>query len=411
MLTITLALASFLPAVTPQQDPPPVRVAPLGGVEAPAQPRSRSTSTYGETPRIERRAPRGLGRAILAPLDSLVDVRGQEQNHVFGIGLVTGLNGTGDSPQMTRQLVRNMLLAENINVNEQDLTAKNAAVVRVEAMIPPGVKPGRRINVTVTAFGDAESLAGGSLVMTPLKDIDAHMVYATAAGPLTVGGFSVGGEGATATKNHPTVGVLPSGGKVEREVPSSIVSEHGYIYLDMRAMHNAFGNMVRITDAVNGIYPNAAVATPDGRTVRVSVPPDLPEHLHVAFLDSILALEVIPDDVSRVIVNERTGVIVMGGDVRLRPGAVHQGALTITIAESPETSQPGAFSGGETQSQDRTDLDVVEENNGVTLLPGAVNLEEVVEVLNVLGTTPRDTISILEAMSQAGMLLADIERM
>ncbi len=399
-----LALTLFL---TPQQ---PVRLFTGDGVEAPEQPSGRSSAGYGQTPRFEPESVSAAVRRITTPIGNLAAVRGQEENYVVGIGLVTGLSGTGDSANSVRDIIQNLLFTFNINVNPQDLTPNNVALVRVEAVMPPGIKPGRRVDVRVSAIGDADSLLGGTLALTELTDITGNVVYVTAAGPVLTGGFSASGEGASTQQNIVTVGVLPLGGKVEREVPANIVSEHNFIYLDAQAAHGSFGNIVKITDAVNRLYPGMAAATPDGRSVRVRVPTDLPEQSHVAYLDSILSLEIEPRNFPRVVVNERSGVIVMGEGVRLRPGVVAQGSLTITIAETPEVSQPGPFSDGVTTEVPRTELDVQEENNGLFYIPGAVTLQEVVEVLNVLGATPRETISILEAMSQAGLLLARIER-
>ena len=192
---------------------------------------------------------------------------------------------------------------------------------------------------------------------------------------------------------------------------ATLVSEHGVIYLDLKNGHDTLGNCVRITEAINALYPKSAQATPDGKSVQVSVPRDLPEAMHPAYLQSMLEREIVSKNVARVIISERTGTIVMGGDVRLRAGAIAQGAITVTIAETPTTSQPGPLSTGNTQTNPRTAVDVQEENNGLVFIPGAVTLQEVVEVLNVLGTTPRDLITILEAMAQGGLLEAEIRRM
>jgi flagellar P-ring protein precursor FlgI len=236
-------------------------------------------------------------------------------------------------------------------------------------------------------------------------------VWATAGGSVDVGGFLAEGAAGTVAKNHVTVGTISGGGKVERAVPSDLVSEHGFIYLDLRAAQASFTNLVRIAEQIDAIYPGAAEAATDGRTVKVRVPGDLPRSAHVAYLDSILRLEVEPMMQPYVVVNERTGAIVIGDGVRLRPGAVALGGLTVTIAETPETSQPGPLSNGTTQTNPRTEVDVSEENNALVEVPGAVTLHEVVEVLNVLGTTPRELIQILEAMHQAGLLLAEVRRM
>lgn len=382
-----------------------------GGVEAPGQPTGRSRSRVNRAPRREAGSAGRAPSATRAPISSLVAVRGQEDNHVMGIGLVTGLAGTGDSVEAARQLLKNLLLTRNINLDVGALSSKNIAIVRVEADLPAGIKPGRRLDVRVSTIGDAKSLEGGTLAMTELTDITGRTVYMTASGPVTVGGFLAEGDGASAKRNHVTVGLLPGGGKVEREVPTSVVSEHGYIYLDARYGHDTFGNLVRVAEAINGLFPGAAETQPDGKTVKVRVPADLPPKLHVAFLDSLLRQEVETDDLARVVINERTGVIVMGGDVRLRSGAIAHGNLTVTIAETPEVSQPGPLSNGETTTLDRTDLSVEEEDRALTMIPGAVTLQEVVDVLNLLGTTPRDMISILQSMAEGGLLVAEIRRM
>ena len=168
--------------------------------------------------------------------------------------------------------------------------------------------------------------------------------------------------------------------------------------------------MVRINEAINQLYPGVSRTMPDGKSLRVEVPFDLPEDAHIAFLDTILSREVLSETAARVILNERTGVIVMGGDVRIRPGVITMGSLTVTVAETPEVSQPGPGSRGETEVVDRTDLGVEEEDNGLFIVPGAATLQEVVDVLNVLGASPRDLITILTSMSEAGMLVADIRR-
>ncbi len=416
MLAALPILQDSAPADPPKQDPAPAQngtidVTPIGGVEAPTQPSGTSSATVTRTPRIQPVQPQRTVNRLMTRIGSLVAVRGQEDNQVSGIGLVTGLAGTGDSGVAARQLLRNLLLTRNINIAVQDLASQNVAVVRVEASLPAGIKPGRKIDVRVSTIGDAESLLGGTLAFTELTDVSGTVVFATSSGPVNTGGFTAEGAGASATRNHPTVATLPGGGKVEREVPTYVVSDHGYIYLDMRIAHQSFGNAVKIAESINRMYPKAAEVLPDGKTVKVRVPQDLPESAHVAYLATLLEQEVESDNYARVIINERSGVIVMGGDVRLRPGAIAQGNLTVTIAETPEASQPGPLSNGSTEVLDRTNLGVEEGDAPLLVVPGATTLNEVVDVLNLLGTTPRDLISILQAMSQAGLLVADIYRM
>lgn len=409
------AVTAQTPAASANQDPqvPAPTAVDLfpRGVEAPVQPTRASSSiivTGDRQNALPAVAPR---RQLTTPVRSLVSVRGQEDNVVLGIGLVTGLAGTGDSINAAKQLLSNLLLTRNIKLDLQSLATKNIAVVQVEAVLPSGIKPGQRIDVTVSTIGDATSLQGGTLSLTELTDMTGRDVYATASGPITVGGFQAEGAAASAKKNHTTVGTLPEGGKVEREVPTALASENGFIYLDLRMGQDSLGNLVRVVEATNKLFPGSAKAMGDGHSLKIEVPGDLPEHEHAAYLDAVLRQEVQSEAVARVIVNERTGVIVMGGDVRLRPGAIAQGGLTVTIAETPQTSQPGPFSNGQTTTNPRTDLRIDEENKSLVMIPEAVTLSEVVDVLNVLGTTPRDLISILQAMASGGMLVAEIRRM
>ena len=284
------------------QDPQPseeelgVLLAPRGAIQAPTQPSVQSSASYTRGPRFEPTAPGRANRRVFTPVGSLIQVRGQEENQVIGIGIVTGLAGTGDSVNMTRGLINNLLNTHNIKIDAQQITSKNVALVRVEATLPPGIMPGRKIDVRVSAMGDSKSLESGTLALTELTDISGERVYATAAGPINVGGFSREGEGASVQKNVVTSGVLSMGGKVERAVPSRIVSDHGYIYLDARAAHGSYGNMVRISDTINELYPGVAEPDNGGRSVTVRVPDDLPQSAWMAYLDSLLRLEIEPDD-------------------------------------------------------------------------------------------------------------------
>jgi flagellar P-ring protein precursor FlgI len=378
-----------------------------GAIEAPAQPQGSSSSIVLRSPRAELLTGRGAAGEITVRIGDLVAVRGQEENQVQGIGLVTGLSGTGDSTIAARQAVLNLLKTQNIVLDLQSVSSSNAAVVLVQATLEPGIKPGRQMDVRVSSLYDCESLVGGTLLHTELTDMTGTLVYVTAAGPISTGAFSAEGEGATATRNHLTVGTIPLGGKIEREVATEIVSDHGFVYLDLRALKGSFGNAARITQAINGLYPSSAVAQ-DAMTVSVRVPGDLPRESTVSFLSSILEREIEPVPFARVVINERTGVIVMGEGVRISRGAITKGNLTVTIAETPEASQPGPLSQGKTEVLPRTSVLVEEEDRPLTIVNGAVTLQQVVEVLNVLGVTPRDMIQILQLMAQSGMLHAEI---
>ncbi len=395
----------------PPQDPPIVHLLVNGAIEAPAQPSRASSASVDTGERSAPAVPTRIAQAIATPVRSLVAVRGQEDNVVIGVGLVVGLSGTGDTSEAAKILQQNVLRTQNLNLELQSLSSKNMAVVLVEALLPAGIKPGRAVDVRVSSIGDAKSLQGGVLLLTELTDMTGTVVYATASGPVMVGGFSVESDAASATKNHVTVAELPGGGKVEREVPTRVVSETGSIYLDARPGQDSFGNVVRITEAINALYPRVAATMPDGKSIRVQVPGDLPEDTHMAFLDTLLDREIVSENLARVIVNERTGVVVMGGDVRLRPGVITKGNLTVTVAETAEASQPGPLSTGQTQVLPRSEVNVEEGTEPLVLIPGAATLEEVVDVLNVMGATPRDLITILTAMSDAGMLVAEVRRL
>jgi len=401
-------IGSHPPSPAPRSPADPGLVFPQpDAVQAPAQPSGSSSSLVVRGPRFPIAPAAGASGSVLVRIKDMVALRGQEDNVVQGIGLVTGLAGTGDSTNDARRRLLSLLQTQNINVTFQDVNSANVAVVWVEATLPPGIKPGRKVDVRVSSLYDCESLVGGVLLQTELTDMSGGLVYATAAGPVSTGAFSAEGDGATAVRNHLTVGTIPGGGKVEREVPSELVTENGFLYLDMKALSGSFGNVQRIAEAINRIYPDAATPR-DAMTIAVRVPDDLPSSANVAYISSILEREVEPEELGRVVINERTGVIVMGEGVRITRGAITKGNLTVTIAETPEVSQPGPFSQGKTTEVPRTDLLVEEEDRPLSIVNGAVTLKEVVEVLNVLGVSPRDMIQILQSMAQSGMLHAEI---
>lgn len=378
-----------------------------GGVEAPVQPLGlRSNADVIQVQRDLGQLARGASSAIQVRVRDLAAVRGQESNVVHGIGVVTGLAGTGDSGDAVRRAVRELMLTQNVNLDLGQINSNNAAVVWVEAELQPGVKPGRLIDVRVSSFYDAKSLFGGSLVRTELTDMTGTQVFATASGPVTLGGFIAQGDGASTTRNHQTVARIPQGGKVERAVPAALVSEQGYLYLDLKPNTGTFGNAVRVADAIDAIFPGHALPA-DAMTIRVYVPENQ-RATPVAFVNALLSLPLEPEASSRIVVNERTGAIMLGEEVRIGRGAISKGNLTVTIAETPQVSQPGPLSGGNTQVVPRTSLLVEEENSNLAIVNGAANLQEVVEVLNVLGVSPRDKIDVLQSMAQAGLLYGEL---
>ena len=231
-------------------------VTPVPSIQAPTQPTGASSAVFTTLPRrgLTARVGRDFNSRVFSQVRNLVGVRGMEDNDVVGIGVVSGLAGTGDSGALATQLLANSLLARNINIDPALLTTANIAVVRVEATIPAGRKPGQKISVRVSSIGDAESLYGGILELTELTDITGQVVYATASGPVNTDGFSASGQAATATKNHVTVATMPDGATVQREIATSVISEHGYIFLDSKNGQGTFGNTVRIAEAINALY-------------------------------------------------------------------------------------------------------------------------------------------------------------
>ncbi|TAJ24705.1 MAG: flagellar basal body P-ring protein FlgI [Planctomycetota bacterium] len=408
--------AATSPAPTAPTSPAPVVPVPtkpadldlgvLGGVQAPTQPKGQSTSTVRVVP---GRPPMVTGRdsKISVRVRDLMAVRGQEDNVVQGVGLVTGLMGTGDTSAAARQAIVNLMLTQGIKLDPQSASSANIAVVWVEATLPPGIKPGRQIDCRVSSLYDSKSLVGGTLVRCELTEAAGVYVYGTASGPITTGAFSAEGESATAVRNSTTVGTIPLGCKVERDVPAPLVTENGSLYLDARALKGSFGNTVRVSEVLNQLYPGSASAL-DAMTVRVQVPLDLSVDDQVPFVASLLDRELVPETTARVVINERTGVIVLGEGVRITRGAVTKGNLTVTVSETPQASQPGPLSNGATTTLPRTSLLIEEEASALSIVNGAADLQEVVEVLNVLGVTPRDMIQILHSMSQSGMLHAEI---
>jgi flagellar P-ring protein FlgI len=295
----------------------------------------------------------------------------------------------------------------NINLPAAQLASNNVAVVMVEATLPAGAKPGRQLDARVSSIYDSESLDGGNLFWCELLDPTGTTVYATASGAITTGAVSAQGDGASVTRNHLTVGLVPQGVKVERAVPATLANEQGTVYLDLLPRSGGFGNAVRVADAINTMYPGSAVPM-DAMTVQVTPGMGLSEGELVRYVASLLAVQFEPEASARIVINERTGVIVLGEEVRISRGAITKGNLTVTIAESPQVSQPGPLSDGETVVVPRTEINVQEDNRALTLVEGAATLAEVVEVLNVLGVTPRDMIQILQAMYQSGMLNGEL---
>jgi flagellar P-ring protein precursor FlgI len=346
---------------------------------------------------------RGEGSRI----KDLAIVAGARDNQLAGYGLVAGLAGDGDkNPVDTLQTVGNLLQRYGLTVPAQSISAKNIAIVMVTADIPAFVKPGSRLDVVVASMGDAKSLQGGVLIQTPLLGADGK-VYAVAQGTLSIGGVSAGGGGgggASVQQNHPTVGTIINGALVEREIPATIVSDN---HMELLLRNPDFTSASRMAAALNLKFPASSTAV-DSTTVRVALPTAWAGS-SVDFISEIEGLEITPDVPARVIINERTGTIVATARIHISNCAVSHGNVTISIASTQDVSQPSAMSqGGSTQVTSHTDVKVKEDKAAMVALPELPTVEKVAAALNSLGVTPRDMMSMFEAMKEAGALQAEL---
>ncbi|MSR42727.1 MAG: flagellar basal body P-ring protein FlgI [Pedosphaera sp.] len=337
-------------------------------------------------------------------IKDLTFIHGARDNQLVGYGLVIGLNGEGDKDNSySKQTIANMLQRYGVKVDPTTVSSKNVATVIVTADIPPFMKDGARIDVTVSSLGDAKALQGGILIQTPLLGAD-NKVYAVAQGAVSTGGFSAGGGGASATKNHPTTGQIANGALVEKMIPVTLVRDN---FVDVNLREPDFTVSARMSEAVNKKFPGSAQSV-DGNTVRVAVP-SVYQASPISFIAQIQAIEVVPDSVARIIINERTGTIVATARVRINSCAVSHGNIIVTIAETPETSQPLPLSqAGTTTTNPRTNVNVEEKKGSLVTFPEMPTVEKVAQSLNALGVTPRDMMSIFLAMKQAGALQAEL---
>lgn len=365
------------------------------GVNAPPQP-----AAHGWPPSVRLGAP--------ARIKDIVSVGGVRSNQLVGYGLLIGLNGTGDSLRnspFTEQSLQSMLDRMGVNVRKASPRTRNVAAVIVTAELPAFIGRGSRIDVTVSSLGDATSLVGGSLIMTPLAGPD-NEIYAVAQGPVAVSGFSAGGAAETLTQNVPTSARIPNGAHVEREPPSRF-GEDRNLLLELR--NPDFGTAVRIADAINaytlGRHGFRSAQERDLRTVTLITPRNLGP---ARFLAEIGDLLIQPDSPARVVIDERTGTIVIGNDVHVSTVAVAHGSLTVRVTETPQVSQPTPFSeGGETVVTPQTTVTADQAGGKVAIVDGP-NLQTLVGGLNRMGLKPASIIAILQAIKTAGALQADL---
>ncbi len=343
-------------------------------------------------------------------IKDLASVEGVRENQLVGYGLVVGLNGTGDTlnnSPFTKQSLTSMLERLGVNTRGTNLRTANVAAVMVTANLPPFSTQGTRIDVTVSALGDSKSLQGGTLLVTPLLGADGE-VYAVGQGAVAISGFSAEGDAAKVTRGVPTVGRIANGAVIEREIEFAL---KGQTALRLALRNPDFTTAKRIAAAINDFLGSNSAEPTDPSTVAIQIPANYRGNM-IRMLTEIELLRVEPDQRARIVVDERSGIIVMGKDVRVSTVAIAQGNLTVTITESPVVSQPAPFSNGVTTVVPRTGIKVdAEEGKKLAIVKEGVTLKELVDGLNALGIGPRDMISILQAIKAAGALQADIEVM
>ncbi len=348
------------------------------------------------------------GDASAARLKDMASVKGVRSNQIIGYGLVVGLRGTGDKAgaRFTTQSLRSLLSKMGIALDPNAIRVANVAAVMVTADLPPFARTGAEIDAVVSSIGDAQSLEGGMLLMTPLLGNDGE-IYAIAQGAVAVGGFSVEGGGASVSQNHPTVGTLVGGATVEREVAYSLVGRQQFEI----SLHNPdFTTAQRTASRINQAFSEGVAAARDSGTLDLQIPEAYRNDV-VGFLARVESLDVVPDKAARIILNERTGTIVMGDRVRVSTVAVSHGNLTVIVNRTNQVSQPAPFGAGQTARVQNTDVEAFEEKSNLSVIEETVTIGELVRALNAMGTTPTDLISIIQAIKASGALAADVEMM
>jgi flagellar P-ring protein precursor FlgI len=346
----------------------------------------------------------GSWSARLKDISSLEGVRG---NQLIGYGLVVGLDGTGDgtTTKFTVQSLINMMERLGIHALPDQVKVKNVAAVMVTADLPPFARVGNKMDVLVSSIGDSTSLQGGTLLLTALKGVD-NNIYALAQGPLLVGGFSSSGAaGGGVQKNHPTVARIPGGASVEREVLFRFAMMKDLV---VSLNDPDFTTAMRVTNAINVKLGQRLASPLDAGTIKIHVPDEMRRNM-VGLMASLEQINIEPDSTAKVILDERTGTVVMGQDVRISSVAIAHGNLSVTIKENSQVSQPAPFSQGQTVVTPQTSVKVKEDQKKLIMMPSGTNLGEVVKALNAIGVSPRDLIAIFQAIKAAGALQADLE--
>ncbi|AMK77563.1 MULTISPECIES: flagellar basal body P-ring protein FlgI [Methylomonas] len=338
-------------------------------------------------------------------IKDIASIAGVRSNQLVGYGLVTGLDKSGDKTKFTGQSLRSMMGKLGLTLPpDTDPKSKNVALVSIHADLPAFAKPGQKIDVTVSSIGDAKSLRGGSLLMSPLRGADGN-VYAVAQGNLVVGGLAAGGQdGSKITVNNPLVGRVPNGATVERIVPSSFDQSADLVF---NLNSSDFTTAQRMADSINKALGAETAQAVDATSVSVRAPVN--PNQRVGFASVIENLELAPDDApAKVIVNSRTGTVIINSKVRVQPAAVSHGSLTVTISENQQVSQPNPLSGGSTVVTPQSNVSVKEDKNHMFVFNPGVSLDEIVQAVNGVGAGPSDLVAILEALKSAGALRAEL---
>ncbi len=338
----------------------------------------------------------------------LADIEGVRSNQLIGYGLVVGLNRTGDRVQQNiyaRQTLQNLLERMGISTNAAGLKPENIATVLVTATLPPFARPGSKIDATVSSIGDAKSLQGGTLILTSLKGLDGQ-VYAVAQGSISIGGISAGNSGNSVEINHPTVGRLPNGANVERAVPTELAANNQLV---MVLRNEDFSTAARLNDVINVKFGPGTARALDGRNIEVIVPDSYISN-HVRFIAELESLSLRPDKIAKIVINERTGTIVMGSEVKIASVAISQGGVTVKVGTEYDVSQPNPLSpGGQTFVVPNTSIEIKDKKPESVILPDGATVDEVVRGLRSVGVSARDIISILQAIKSAGAMNAELE--
>lgn len=348
-------------------------------------------------------------QAATARIKDIVDIEGVRDNQLIGYGLVVGLNGSGDSlnnSPFTRQSLQAMLERLGVNTRGETMRTGNVAAVMITANLPAFATQGSRLDVNVSSIGDASSLQGGTLLVTPLLGADGE-TYAIAQGSVTINGFSASGDSATVISGVPTTGRISEGGLIEREIGFSLGAQRT---IRLALKNPDFTTSRRVALSINDFIGVPCATPEDGATIRINLPHNFNGNI-VDLITDIEQLVVETDQPAKIIIDENSGIIVMGKDVRVSTVAVAQSNLTVSIAETPIVSQPQPFTDGQTVQLPRTDLNVDIVDSNLTTVNESVSLQELVDGLNALGIAPRDLIAILQAIKASGALQADIEVM